>query len=289
MRSFVTFVLSASVSLVACGDNVEVTGPDASPDAPPAPLDVTLRFAAEVGGAPFACGTSYPGIGMSAAAYVGTDFRFYVHDVHLVGPAGRVPVSLAVNDWQTADGIAMLDFEDNTSACQMGSAATNTVLTGTVPAGTYTAIELSVGLPFARNHLEPTSQPPPLNAPGMYWTWRGGYKFLKADGAVSGQGFNLHLGSTGCTSTDPLVPPTAPCTNPNVMTVRLDAFDPATSVVVADLGRVLAMVDVATNTATTSPGCMSFPGDPECAAIFPRLGLPYDTTPAGPQLLFAVR
>lgn len=294
-RSFsLSLALSLPLFAVACGDDHDHTHdplPDAAPDvdAPPAPVAVALKFAAEVGGTPFACGQTYTDIGSTSASYVTTDFRYYVHNVRLVGADGDVPVTLEVNDWQTADGIAMLDFEDNTGTCQMGTIGTHTELTGTVPAGTYTGIKFDVGVPFEKNHLEPTSQPAPLNAPGMYWTWRGGYKFLKTDGAVDGKGFNLHLGSTGCTSPDPLQPPTAPCVNPNVMSISLTGFDPATSVVVADVASVLADVDVTTNTAQTSPGCMSFPGDPECAAIFPHLGLAYDANPAGTQAMFSVR
>ena len=81
----------APVTLAACGDD-HAHDPDHVDAAPaidaPTTQPVTLAFAAEVGGAAFACGQSYSGIGTTSATYVGTDFRFYVHDVRLTGPGG---------------------------------------------------------------------------------------------------------------------------------------------------------------------------------------------------------
>lgn len=299
LRSSWALGLALTIGVTGCGDDgdghdhdhgVDAAGVDAAPpvDAPAAQA-VTLAFAAEVGGAPFACGQTYAGVGATAATYVGADFRFYVHDVRLTGPGGEAAVTLDVDQWQTAEGIALLDFEDATTGCQVGTAATHTALTGTVPAGTYTGITFKVGVPFAHNHLDATTAQAPLNIPAMYWAWSSGYKFLKADGAVMGSptAFNLHLGSTGCGTTG-ATPPSAPCTNPNVVEVTLTGYAPATSTVVADVARLLGDVDITTNTASTAPGCMSFPGDPECNTVLPKLGLAYGGNPAGAQQLFAV-
>jgi len=285
-RSLIALALVTSVA--ACGDNLEQDTPPDAHAADAAPQAVSIAFAAKVGGAAFACGQAYAGIGSTAASYVASDFRFYVHDVRLVGAGGSVPVTLDVNEWQNAGGVALLDFEDGTANCQMGSAATHTAITGIVPAGTYTGIEFKVGVPFDQNHLDAATATPPLNIPAMYWAWSSGHKFAKIDGVVGGQGFNLHLGSTGCTAPNPMAPPTAACTNPNIMTVSLSGFTPGTSRIVADPAPVLADVDVTTNAASTAPGCMSFPGDSDCNTVLPHLGLAYGTAPAGPQVLFVV-
>lgn len=274
------------LTVVACDDHDhDHHHPDANV-ADAAPLTVSVAFAARVGGTAFACGQTYTGIGTTAASYVASDFRFYVHDVRLVGTNGDVPLVLDTDDFQ-ADGIALLDFENAGTGCQMGSTATHTSLTGTVPPDTYTGIKFKVGLPFDKNHLDAATATAPLNVTAMYWAWSSGYKFLKADGAVGGNGFNLHLGSTGCNSSG-TTPPTAPCTNPNVLDISLAGYTLGTSVIVADVANVLSGVDVTTNTASTAPGCMSFPGDPECDTIFPKLGLSYAANPAGAQALFAV-
>ena len=52
----------------------------------------------------------------------------------------------------------------------------------------------------------------------------------------------------------------------------------------------LALLFAATNFDTAdgggAPGCMSGATDPECAPIFPKLGLPFGATPAGTQTAF---
>ncbi|MEZ4403059.1 MAG: metallo-mystery pair system four-Cys motif protein [Kofleriaceae bacterium] len=301
MRSFksctLVSVLSISLVTVACGDNG--SGDDVGVDAAPAidaaidapgPQAVSIRFAAKVGGAAFACGQSYPNQGATAATYVGADFRFFVSNVALIptGGGAPVPVTLTVNDNQSAEGVALLDFEDNTGTCQTGTTATYTTLTGTVAAGSYDGLQYDLGIPAALNHLDPALEVAPYNAPGMLWAWQAGHKFVKADGVVGGNGFNLHLGSTGCPGSNPMAPPDAPCANPNRPTITLTGFDAATATVVADVGAVLASSDLTVNTTGTAPGCMSFPGDPECEIIFPRLGLAYGAAPAGAQTLFHV-
>lgn len=282
------YSLLAAAALVGCGDNHDDNDhPDApvvEPDA--GPITVSLAFAAKVGGAPFQCGQTYTGIGSAASAYVGTDFRFYVHDVKLVGADGDVAITMDTNEFQ-ADGVALLDFETGGTGCQMGSPSTHTAVTGTAPAGTYTGVKLKVGVPFAKNHLDVATAAAPLNVPALYWAWSSGYKFFKADGTVNGNGFNLHLGSTMCNATG-TTPPTSPCANPNLMDVTLPGYTVGTSVIVADVARVLTDVDVSANTAATAPGCMSFPNDPECDTVFPKLGLAYGANAAAAQTLFSV-
>lgn len=272
--------------LGGCGDDAAHEPPDASTPDAPSTLAVTIDFAAKIGGEAFACGQTYDAIGSAGSAYVASDFRFYVHDVRLVGDGGTFAVELDEGPFQ-AGGVALLDFETGGAGCQMGSTSTHTAITGTVPAGTYTGIVFKVGVPFAQNHLDVAAANPPLDVPAMYWAWSSGYKFVKIDGAVGGAGFNLHVGSTGCGTTG-TTPPGAPCASPNVAEIELAGFSPGTSVIVADIAPVLADVDVSVNTADTAPGCMSFPGDPECVTIFPKLGLPYGDTPAGAQRLFTV-
>lgn len=280
-------LLGFGLGLGACGDNHEHDGPDAATT-----QAVTLTFAAKVNGTPFTCGQAYTGVGMAGSSYTGTDFRFYISDLKLVMTGhhtDEVPVELETNAYQS-DGVALLDFETGGTGCQQGSPETHTAVTGTVPAlesgFAYTGISFTVGIPFAKNHLDVTTATPPLDVPAMFWAWSSGYKFLKADGAVAGQGFNLHLGSTGCDTMG--TTPATTCNNANSMSITLSGFSPDTSVVVADIGHVLADVDVSSNTMNTAAGCMSFPNDPECIPIFPKLGLAYGAAAAATQTLFAV-
>lgn len=286
--SLLAICLAIPVALLACGDNNGDDTP-ADPDAPvtPDPQAVSIQFAAKVGGTAFACGQTYSNIGTASSDYVGSDFRFYIHDLAVVTVGGDVPVELDANEFQ-AQGVALLDFEDATANCQMGTTAKHEAVTGTIPGDlVVTGIKLKVGLPFDLNHLDAATAAPPLNIPAMFWAWSAGYKFLKADGVVGGNGFNLHLGSTGCDTTG--TTPATTCANPNIMEISFSSYALGTSVIVADIASVLSAVDVSVNTANTAPGCMSFPNDPECDTVFPKLGLAYGANAAGTQALFSLQ
>ena len=302
IRSTTILATFAAAALAAC-----TTVPADSVGRPAsAPQAVSVRFAAQIGGQPFACGRSYAGVGTTRSTITPSDYRFYVSDVALMDEAGRiVPVTLAQDGVWQFENIALLDFENGSGPCRNGTAATNTTVRGTVPAGSYTGLRFTLGVPFARNHGDPTTAPSPLNLTAMFWNWQGGYKFFKFDTATSGQaattappdprgggnasGFSVHLGSTVCASGSRTEAPSA-CQNPNRVTVQFDRFDAATQVVVADIAAVLAGANVDVNAPGTSPGCMSFPGDADCPPVMGALGLAYGGRAApGPQRLFTVR
>ncbi len=279
----------------------------AQPAAPPAATaPQEIRFAANLAGAPLACGTAAQ-LGRPPVAAQPTDFRFFVTDVALLRADGMaVPFTLASDGIWQRDGVALLDFENGSGPCATGgSAATNTTLRGSAPPGAYTGIRFTLGVPERLNHQDATIAQAPFNTTAMFWNWQNGYKFLKADFAVSGQrpgraapgatpghggpaGFVIHLGSTQCAAEAP-TQPGRDCRNPNRPVITLTGFDPLRGTVVADPAPMLAASDLRRNTPGTPPGCMSFPNDPECVAILPRLGLPYGTAPAGQQMLFTAR
>jgi uncharacterized repeat protein (TIGR04052 family) len=286
-------LLVLSLGLSAC-DDAGLGGVDASLSLPDAQEDAhvdasvtapnfTLRFRAKAGDAYFGCGeprAAFGVDGLSTAQLL--DLRFYVHDVALEGPAGELtPVELLdESPWQ-ALGVALLDFEDATGACSNGTAPTRDFIAGVAPEGEYTAIRFTLGVPFELNHLDVTLAPSPLNLTRLYWNWRGGYVFLRADlqtvpeGDDLPAGFHMHLGSTGCTSEAANVAPEDECASPNRPTIRLDGFDPKRSVVTLDVAAMLEGVDLAFNTEGTALGCMSAPTDPECLLPMTRLGLPF--------------
>jgi uncharacterized repeat protein (TIGR04052 family) len=297
-----SLALATASLLVACGTTP--TPPTAA--VAPGQQAVTLRFAAQVNGQPFACGQRYAGVGSTRSTITPSDYRFYVSEVQLIDARGRaVPVTLTQDGAWQLENIALLDFENGTGPCRNGTADTNTAVRGTVPAGTYTGVRFTLGVPFARNHGDTTTAPSSLNLTAMFWNWQGGYKFVKFDTATSGQtattappdprgggnasGFSVHLGSTACAAPSRTSAPSA-CLNPNRVTVQFDRFDAATQVVVADMGVVLAGSNVDVNAPNTSPGCMSFLNDADCPPVMGALGLAYGGVAApGPQRLFSVR
>lgn len=268
--------------------------------------EVSIRFAAQVNGSAFACGQSFAGLGSTAATATPTDFRFYLHDVQLLRADGSaVPVTLAETPWQR-EGVALLDFENGQGPCaQGGNAPVNEALRGSVPPGSYSGIRFTLGVPERLNHQDATVAQSPFNLTAMFWNWQNGYKFLKVDLQVAGDapapaaspahggaagrgGFSLHLGSTQCVASAP-TEPGRDCRNPNRPVITLTGFDPLATTIIADIGPVLAGVDITRNTERTPPGCMSFPNDPECRTVLPALGLPYMDLPAGEQRLFRVQ
>jgi uncharacterized repeat protein (TIGR04052 family) len=150
-------------------------------------------------------------------------------------------------------------------------------ITVLAPAGSYRGVAFTLGVPFARNHGDLAAQPAPLSLSRLFWSWNGGYKFLRVDlraaqGDSAATGWVIHLGSTGCTGEAGAKSPTS-CAQPNRADVALAGFDPSRDVIVADLGALLARSDVRRNQPQTALGCMSAPGDSDCGGLFASLGL----------------
>ena len=274
-------VIAALVSTAACGDD---------PVAPDGPLAISIQFDALVDGAQFTCGQTYPGIGTSSTTITPVDFRFYVHDVALIDTNGSsVPVELIQDGQWQRENLVLLDFENGSGPCANGTAAMNDVVRGTVPAGEYTGVRFTLGVPEDMNHADQTTATAPLDLTALFWSWNAGYKFLRIDHTSEAQpnGWFVHLGSTGCApSGDPTVPATS-CRNQHRPTITFDAFDFETQRIEADYARLLAGSDLTGNTGPK--GCMSFPNDPECTEVMPRLGLDYEGTPTGGQTFFGIR
>jgi hypothetical protein len=150
--------------------------------------EVALRFAAEVNGAAFSCGQDYSPVGTTGSTVTPGDYRFFISSVALLDAAGNaVPVELAQDGmWQHAN-LALLDFENGSGPCINGNAALNDVIKGSVPAGHYTGVQFTLGVPFELNHADVVLAPSPLNLSAMFWNWQGGHRFLKVDMSTSGR------------------------------------------------------------------------------------------------------
>jgi uncharacterized repeat protein (TIGR04052 family) len=293
MRSAVP-ALTLSIALAACGSS------SPTPDASANTQEVTIRFEAAVSGQAFSCAQTYSGVGSNSdpakQVFRPKFFRFYVQDVRLVDSAGQdVPVTLKDDGVFQSDGVALLNFEDGPSGtCLNAQATTNTAIVGLVSPGAYSGLKFTVGVPFEKNFLLADNQLPPLNQSSMYWSWTGGYRFMRIEGVdaagVALPGGLLHLGSVGCTpvdTTDPRKGVTS-CTAGNRPEVNFAAFDANTNKVVVDIGTLFKDTDLAANTTGSSTGCMSAPTDPECAPMFPKLGLAFGSNAAGAQTVFTM-
>ena len=256
---------------------------------------VKIDFAAEIGGQPFKCISTYDGLGASETTVIARDFKAYLSNIVLVSVDGSsTALKLDESIWQN-ESVALLDFEDGSDNCVNGTPQTNTSISGTAPEGDYVGVRFNVGVPFEKNHADPTAASSPLNLTSMFWNWQAGYKFIRIDFVPTERtedapvGWFFHLGSTMCKAESRTEAPAQACMNPNVMNVSLDAFNSETDTIVIDPAALVSEVDLSMNTLDTSPGCMSFPNDPECTTVMVKLGLDYMDLPARNQQLFSVR
>jgi uncharacterized repeat protein (TIGR04052 family) len=258
--------------------------------APAAMQDVTIRFKARVGSVDFACGMTYANQGTTGVTVEPSDFRFYVQDLALVtADGGEVPVQIDDRaPWQAPE-VALLDFEDGTHACA-GTPEMNDRITGKVPQGTYVGVAFTNGVPIALNHADPTTLPAPLQVAALQWSWLIGYRFMKAElvevldddadaGTIAGVGF-LHSGSAACSGAPGIG--MVSCAMSNRNRVRLSGFDPATGVIVADIGAIFTGSDLGQQLQCHGLG-------PGCGPMYERVGVDPNTgEPLSTQQVYSV-
>ena len=265
----------------------------------PATQPVEIRFAAQVGEVSARCGERYDGVGVLGRPVELADGRLYVSNVALQRADGtRVAVTLdQASPWQHGS-VALLDFEDGSGRCaESGTAAMNSTVKGSIPAGDYAGLSFEIGVPWELDHLDALTAPSPLNLNALYWNWRLGYIFTKiefwnaelggppaetASGDLSLQEpaptvtYLAHIGSTGCESLAPTMPPQQACARPNRAPIVLADFEPTTDIVVLDLAAMVDGIDI-TRSVLRPPGCMASPSDPDCRQVFANLGLNLET------------
>jgi uncharacterized repeat protein (TIGR04052 family) len=262
---------------------------------------VAVAFALAAGDTPAGCGAPLGTLCNAPVQAALHDARVYVHGVKLIDAQGRrVPLKLDQNDWQYAD-LALLDFKDargGRAPCSASQPAKNTLVSGSVPAGTYAGLEFSVGVPVevqvdgtkvSLNHSNLETAPAPLDIAVMSWSWQAGRKFMlvevdpagglkRADGTPA-RTWMVHLGSTGCTG-NPATGEIVACARPNRFTVMFDHFDADKDEVAIDLSALFRDSNLTRNEGGAI-GCMSDSSDPECGAIFAALGLNLNETRPG--------
>ncbi|MCU0774887.1 MAG: metallo-mystery pair system four-Cys motif protein [Ideonella sp.] len=287
--------IAAAALLAACGG-----GGDDGPQA------VEIRFATFAGSTAVDCSTaSIASLGSTSATGRLRDARFYIANVSLVRSDGtEVPLTLPANDdWNATvgtDRVTLVDLENNTGAC-VGTAATNPSVKGTVPAGNYVGVRMTLGVPFSLNHTNQGAgldvTPAAVNNavhPGMAWAWASGRKFAKIEltdvlatepagtpGKWTAPVFNVHLGSVGCTGANPAAGQVSGCAAANRVALSFASFNPATDVVRVDVQSLVAGNDVTANVSGPT-GCMSGWSDFECSKVFEALQVGFDgAAPAG--------
>ncbi len=263
---------------------------------------VALSFALVAGSQAVDCQSSVPALGASGKAATLKDARFYIHDLKLVRANGdQVRVQLDQNDWQYRD-LALVDLEDGSGSCT-GTRDVHAVVSGRAEPGPFTGVLFTVGVPVmshsshgapvALNHTSTEQMPAPLDSQAMAWNWQAGRKFMKVEFAPDGgierstdriKIWPVHLGSTSCTG-NPASGDVVACKHNNRFEVRLQGLDLRTDAVALDVAELFRNSDLSRDRGGAA-GCMSSPQDPECPAVFAKLGLPMAGTPATASSVF---
>ena len=135
-----------------------------------------------------------------------------------------------------------------------------------------TDIRFNLGVPFELNHLNPLTQPSPINDSSMFWGWRGGHKFMRIELASQDDDWLFHLGSTGCKASSPVRAPKSECLHPNRVKVSLP-FTEQTSVIKFDLAVLLRGIAL-----TRQNSCQSALDEDSCKVLFKNLGMSVDVS-----------
>lgn len=227
---------------------------------------VELAFSAVVGAEPWRCDGVYQ-MGSPPSEVRPSHLRLFAHDFALVGSDGQeVPMVLEDSEWQgnfddVGHSVALLDFDDATANCRYTDADTHTSVRGWAPAGgDYTGLSFRIGIPSALNHLDAGLAPPPMNRPGMWWSWRDGHITLRAEfdtvGASSHRevtpedttnpgGWQLWLAETVAGECTEEIPTQFDCPDQQQPRVVLEGFDAATDRVELDFAQLFTDVDLA--------------------------------------------
>ena len=232
---------------------------------------VTLSFAMTADGERVSCGSSAV-LGSDQKTFEFNDLKFFVHDIEMIRADGtRELLALDQDEMWQHNNIALLDFEDATNGCSNGTSETREVAVGQAPEGEYVGVSFRVGVPFEMNHADAASAPSPLNLPSMFWSWQGGYKFVRIDGRAEGAPSFFHLGSSGCEGeADDVTGCMAP-NRPEIVLSGDQSIEGAT--IELSLSELYSGVTLAPDDEMKSAICMSAPGTPSCDPIFEALGL----------------
>ena len=264
---------------------------------------IEIPVKAVAGTTDISCDATLQSLGTAGTEVSLVDFRFFVHDLAVVTDEGQViPVALDADAKSQNADVALLDFRDKDENCAGEGANTNFNDTITIKVDVDSELVISdlqftLGVPFELNHLDQSLAEEPLRNPGkasgMAWSWRGGYKFTGLDvKPVSddiSKNWHIHIGSTGCTADPAEGEEPVPCPNPNRATIKLplEGANLEDIAIQLDYAKLVEGSNLSQDEGGAS-GCMSGFSDPECPAIFKRLGLPWGDTEAVEQSVFSI-
>ena len=235
---------------------------------------VEIQFALTYDDAAFSCDHKFVVDGL---AWQLSQLQFYISEIE---------VKDARNNWQSASIEVESSVEEITAAENPTTAKTTTSssvalmggicgqaqtwqvnLASPIARGAIRGLKFTLGVPQHLNHLNPLTQPSPLNQSDMFWTWQLGYKFVRMELASPNHQWIFHLGSTGCQSASPVRPPEAPCLFPNRPTIVLDNFT-FENTIALDLSALLKDIKLSQDNSCQSAQELAL-----CQRLFERVGI----------------
>jgi uncharacterized repeat protein (TIGR04052 family) len=198
-----------------------------------------------------------------------SQLQFFIHDVEVnTIKKGWQPWLMITNANQTST-IALLGEACNERSEQ---GYWQLELTPLEEPSTITDIRFTLGVPFELNHLNPLTQPSPLNDSSMFWGWQGGHKFIRAELVSKDDDWLFHLGSTGCKALSPVRAPKNECLYPNRVVIALP-FNSQTNTIEFDLAVLVNDIGL-----TRKNSCQSAGDEESCKVLFKNLGIHSNTT-----------
>jgi len=201
--------------------------------------------------------------------------QFFIHNVEVkTSENGWQAWSMVTNSNQTSN-VALIGEVCNEKSEQSYWQVELEPLDKTVA---YTDIRFTLGVPFELNHLNPLTQPSPLNDSSMFWGWQGGHKFMRAELFSDNDDWLFHLGSTGCKALSPVRAPKNECLYPNRMLVSLP-FTKQNKTIGFDLEMLIRDVEL-----TRKNSCQSAIDEDSCKVLFKNLDM--NTNKSGISRMF---
>ena len=189
-----------------------------------------------------------------------SQFQFYAHNFYVQDQHKQWhPAAIKANQDQSS---SVMLLGGVCGADQNWQANLNAM----IPADEIKSVKFTLGVPHKLNHLNPITQPSPLNQSDMFWTWQMGYKFARIELTNQSSEWIFHLGSTGCDSPSPVRAPEEACKNPNRANIRVANFE-LTKPINISLSELLQGIDLkAENNCQSAPSAL-------CTKLMSRIGV----------------
>ncbi|MDG1816898.1 MAG: metallo-mystery pair system four-Cys motif protein [Glaciecola sp.] len=189
-----------------------------------------------------------------------SQLQFFVSNVELQNKQGQWHKSTLTITPEQTEQIALLG-----STCQKSEPENwQLKFDEFIELADYQAIRFSLGVPFEQNHLNPLTQPSPLNVSSMFWVWQTGHKFARIEMKSESDDWLFHLGSTGCRSASVMRAPNNTCLYPNLFTMEVALG--SSNKIVFDLEILLEKLDL-----SMEASCQSEQDNKVCQKLFSYL------------------